>query len=69
MTRDKKGDKPKVRELQSVELPKAKADKMVTVWECVIHEGETLTTTDHRRVTLRSSIVVEVHNDWLEPID
>jgi hypothetical protein len=66
---DKKNDKPRVRELKQAKLPKAKADKMVTVWECVIHEGETLTTTDHRRVTLCTSIVIEVHNDWLEAVD
>ena len=66
---DKKGGKPTVHELIPPSLPKAKADRMMTVWECVIHEGETLTTTDHRRVTLRTSIVIEVHGEWLESVD
>ena len=65
---DKKKE-PIVRELKPPELPKAKADRMVTVWECVIHEGETLTTVDHRRVTLACSVVVEIHNEWLESVD
>jgi len=62
-------DNPVVRELVPPKLPKAKVDKMVTVWECVIHEGEVLTTTDRRRVTLATSIVIEVHDDWLESVD
>lgn len=66
---DKRKDKPTVRELKPPTLPRAKADKMVTVWECVIHEGETLTTTDHRRVTLSTSIVIEVQDEWLESVD
>ena len=65
----KKPDKPKLRGLKPPELPRAKADRMVTVWECVIHEGKVLTTVDHRKVTLATSIVVEVQDDWLESVD
>ena len=66
---DEKKDKPKVRELKPPELPRGKADKMVTVWECVIHEGESLITVDHRKVTLARSIVIEVQDEWLESVD
>jgi len=69
MVDEKKKADPRVRELKPPDLPKAKADKMVTVWECVLHEGETLTTTDHRKVTLARSVVVEIHDEWLESVD
>ena len=69
MGEKKDGDAHNVRELTPPKLPKAKADKMVTVWKCVIHEGEVLTTVDHRKVTLATSIVIEVHGEWLESVD
>ena len=61
--------RPKVIEMEGREFPRAKSSRLVPVWECVISEGEELTTLDHRKVTLKVPIVIEVQNDWLEGVD
>ena len=62
-------DDPTVRELKVPDLPKAVANPLITVWECVILEGEELITVDLRRVTLGKTIVIEVRDEWLSSVD